>query len=271
MHITITQADGQAQGVAIGTVRLQWITKSGGIHQITTKNVIYVPNLFTNLISAPKMRHNGASFNSGNDTFTWMDDGEEFGSARLVGHHWLLNWSEPHLDTITPTSCASDYEQDSNDPMAFATSSEVLHSRLRHPGDQALIKTQSHSTGLEGTVAHRDGLCESCELGKSHRLVSRETQRRFDNVGDCLHMDSVGQITPVSASCNNTILNVMNNAAATRWADFLDGKEHVSEAAINKIKFVEQQSEKNVKKVRFDGGTEFFRMFLWYVTDSSMA
>ena len=129
---------------------------------------------------------------------------------------------------------------------------------MGHPNHQALAKTRNQTTGLEGKI--KQEICHECKIAKSHRIVSRKPQRRYEDVGKCLHIDCVGPVTPTLVNGNNTILNIMDNASACRWAKFLNGKANVSRAVIEHIQFLKRQTLRNVKAIRFDGGTEFYKM-----------
>lgn len=72
--VLVRQANGRVDAVAIGSVHLNWTRPDGSVRLIAMTNVLFVPDLFTSLVSIRKLHSKGIFFNTGNDIIYRMSD-----------------------------------------------------------------------------------------------------------------------------------------------------------------------------------------------------
>jgi len=66
----VQQGKGRIRVLGTGSIFMNFILTNGATEQIELKNVLYMPDLFTNLLSVPRLHRNGYCFNTGKGTIT---------------------------------------------------------------------------------------------------------------------------------------------------------------------------------------------------------
>lgn len=173
----VQQAHGCLNSPITGLVRLPWVTSDGSVRQVLLKEVMFVPKLFTSLLSISKLRENGFYFHTGDDSICNMIMEEEIGSARLVGQHWLFNWDRSLLDTTSPVRndvLETLPAMPHSTATVLATFVTIWHQRFGHLGFDNGFKTASMVDGLDIKKENLDHRYEACQLTTSHRHVNHK-------------------------------------------------------------------------------------------------
>ena len=252
----VTQGKGTIRVVAVGTVAQNWIRPDGSIHAITLLNALYVPELFTNLLSCNQMRSKGYYFHTGKDIICRMDDDFAIGSVNYTGRLWTIKMAPKQPLTDSQRSYAAVHQSIA---LPTACHEDIWHSRLGHVGRTTLKATAKATTGLEISAnTSPENVCETCALAKSHRHVNHQQIPRAKNPFDLVHVDVLGHITPMNPSGKRWILQLVDSTTRVRWAYAMKAKAEASQKLVEYVNFLEQHGHK-VKCFRFDCGREFFK------------
>ena len=82
------------------------------------------------------------------------------------------------------------------------------------------------------------------------------------DVGELIHTDLVGNISPISYGGSEYILTVLDDASGGSWVAFLKRKSDTAKAFIKILQFIKNKSNGPILRVRSDRGSEYFSEFL---------
>ncbi|MBW0555707.1 hypothetical protein O181_095422 [Austropuccinia psidii MF-1] len=99
--------------------------------------------------------------------------------------------------------------------------------------------------------------CNSCSLGKSHRLSFSGTLPTPLNVLDVVHMDLCGPISPASRGGNRYIFQIIDGHSRMRFVYPLSAKSECFESFVKFQSLVENLKGRTIKTVVSDNGGEF--------------
>lgn len=236
----IRQASGQIAAEAVGTVKLDWKHPDGTTHTITMTDVLYVPELFTNLLSAMKMRSRGVKFDSGDGVLYHMASNQAVGYTTQQYGHWLLCCSQIEPRTVLLTTAA------------------MWHRRLGHPSSDVLHKTVKATSGANVTEEDNDKrTCKVCELSKSHRQINHEHQESAKNPFELVYADVMGHITPTAATGDRWVLQLVDSATRACWAYPMKQKGEAANRLVEYMEYINKNTDRYVRRIRLDGGREF--------------
>ncbi|CAL9018585.1 unnamed protein product [Prunus brigantina] len=120
--------------------------------------------------------------------------------------------------------------------------------------------------------SEKEGVCEGCVYGKSHREpFENEKPWRAKNPLELIHTDVYGPMQNESIGGNRYFITFIDDYSRMCWVYFLINKSSVI-SVFKKFKaFVELQSGFNLKKLRSDRGGEYTsHEFLEYCSDLGM-
>lgn len=211
--------------------------------EIVVNDVLHVPGLSANLLSVHHIASKGNSvlFDSKGCTIR-------------------------NADNEIVAMCESSngvYKLQSNDSVCLKTnhtvSSFTWHRRLGH------INLQSMKKMRDGAV---DGLnfneecaeiqnCETCAYGKQTRLPFARSERHSENVLDLIHSDLMGPMETISIGKSRYILSFVDDYSRKVFLYFLKEKSEVFYMFKAFKSLVENQTERKIKILRTDNGTEY--------------
>jgi hypothetical protein len=147
-----------------------------GNKDVIIKNVNYVPNLKTTLISSKELTNKGWSiYFKGNKANLSHSDNKLFLKANWAFNAYYLNltinWDklEPLLYKVEPINTNNDIK----DPNTSKDILDLYHSRFLHLSKDYLLKTIDHSNGLKHIKSSKDlDNCDSCYFGKFKQKIS---------------------------------------------------------------------------------------------------
>ncbi|KAK8953905.1 hypothetical protein KSP39_PZI002955 [Platanthera zijinensis] len=146
------------------------------------------------------------------------------------------------------------------DAAVAATSDEdsslLWHARLGHMSERALIEL--HKKGiLKGVKTCKLDFCETCVLGKQHRVKFVTSSKRSKQMLEYIHSDVWGPAPESSLGGAKYFVTFIDDFSRKVWIHFLKNKSEVFEKfKIWKTK-VEKQTGKKVKYLRSDNGDEY--------------
>jgi len=97
----ITTAGGLILAISIGNARFDLLNSAGNKIEIVLKNCLYVPSLFTNLMSLKKLVANKVHFSTKSHVLIFND--KVIANLKITESSWLVNWSR----SIKPSTVAT--------------------------------------------------------------------------------------------------------------------------------------------------------------------
>ncbi|KAI5328021.1 hypothetical protein L3X38_027417 [Prunus dulcis] len=149
----------------------------------------------------------------------------------------------------------------------------IWHRRLGHLNFASMKKMQQTQMVLGlPDFSEKEGVCEGCVYGKSHREpFENEKPWRAKNPLELIHTDVCGPMQNESIGGNKYFITFIDDYSRMCWVYFLRNKSSVI-SVFKKFKvFVELQIGFNLKKLRSDRGGEYTsHEFLEYCSDLGM-
>ena len=235
---------------------------------ITLHDVLYVPNIGTNLLSVAKAVDHGHNLVfsptgcqiQGTRTRARIDGVRE-------GNIYLLRAKKFALATLS--------NQDT------AVSSEVWHRRLGHRdfGTAAQGIIQKAVVGMNVQQGDRmairevvDRVCETCAGGRQHRETMTGTREKAQNLLECIHSDVCGPMQTMAISGERYFATFVDEASGRIAVTLLTNKHQVLENFAIYRRRAEKDTGKNIKKLRTDGGGEYVnKKFTAYLEEAGIA
>ena len=151
---------------AFGEVQINIPALGGTIWKVTLKEVCYIPNFMTNVVSGTILREKGVRFDDGQ--MRLHANGKTLGLVKHVHRKDVLE------DNTTIKN--DDYF---GSALAVAKSGTAVewHRLLAHANDEIIQHLHAAAEGVKitGGTAPKTHECEVCALSKMHRIVSRST------------------------------------------------------------------------------------------------
>ncbi|MBW0536725.1 hypothetical protein O181_076440 [Austropuccinia psidii MF-1] len=227
-NISIATGDANSTLMAcgIGTVNLICNSKV-----ITLKNCLYVPRLKCNLVSLLELFKNQLKIHRQNNNFILQSKSKIIFDGNITNRLIYINYCLPKsLLTLNNNI------------------STLWHNRMGHPCHSVL-----KYMGL--TVNTLD--CEICQMNKSHQLPYSSQFEEVKFTLDCLHLDLVGPISPVSLSGCAYFLTMIDQSTGFKIVKFLKRKSKTFEHFLSARRLMENKHEGKLKKIVSDQGGEF--------------
>lgn len=152
------------------------------------------------------------------------------------------------------------------------SSLKVWHERLGHIGVNAIRETVKKNL-VDGVrlINDDDFLCESCQIGKSHRLpFLKNTPPRDIKVGEFIHTDVVGPMQEPSLGRSCFYVNFKDHTSGFRCVYFMKHKSDVFEKFQEYEAMIRNKFGRSIKTLRIDNGKEYIIYddecfgFSWY-------
>lgn len=244
----------------------------------TISNVFYVPNLTTNLLSVSALVNKGfrVVFSSGRCRI--LDNGTVVATATLCDGVY-------RLDTIESLSCnlsmkchvfpslANPGSVERGEPVARDKSAisamnadvdsakvtqQVWHRRLAHLNHRSMeLMRKGMVTGIsyDNSVVEK---CVACVEGKQTRSsFPKASSNRATEVLELVHSDLCGPMPGRSFSGAKYFITFIDDYSRKTFVYFIKNKDEVFEIFKAWKVLVENQTNKKLKKIRTDNGTEY--------------
>ncbi|KAL0424086.1 UNVERIFIED_CONTAM: Retrovirus-related Pol polyprotein from transposon TNT 1-94 [Sesamum radiatum] len=225
--------------MADGTIRN---TEGKGVIKLNSgegsciKDVLYVPDLDSNLLSVGQFLREGYSL-----LF------EDFSCTVFTDK------TKKNLLLKVPMSRNNMF------PLVIRDENWLWHHRYGHLNFKSLslLSNQNLVDGLP-MITHIDAVCESCVVGKQHRdSFPKNSNKRASEVAELIHADVCGPMQTPSLNNNRYFVVFVDDFSRMTWVYFVKEKSEVF-SIFRKFKAsIEKQSENAVKVLRTDRGGEF--------------
>ena len=240
-----------AIGTSIGTITLTILGKDDIETELKLNDVIYAPNMTSNLFSL------AATYDRGFETRITPGYGLRiFHRETLVATTVRVHGGLFRLRTTTDSYTIVARQAPETTPELDIN---IWHRRMGHLGEDYVRKLARMADGVEIKVRTTVGVCEPCLEGKQHRQPSHKLATRAKEPLELIHSDLCGPIDPTTYGGTNYYLLFTDDY--TRMTRIYLLKKKSSACVLEKFKEykseVEKQSEKLIKRLRTDGGGEY--------------
>ena len=244
------------QGIGIGTIR--WSNPKLNVN-FRIEDVLYVPDLGQNLISVHRIAQKGIDI-------IFTEDLCEFRKAE----------NQKLCSTARVKKGCSQYELDGfvvkSENAAIAENIlnlDLWHQQLGHVSKDTL-KNMFCKGVIEGLHLEKDckiKLCESCIAGKQTReKFPKDGGTRATELLEIVHSDVCGPMPVRSLGGNKYFVTFIDDFSRYGAVYFIKEKNQVLPCFKEYVSMVKRQTEKKVKVLRSDNGTEYvnkdFDLFL---------
>ncbi|KAL0319039.1 UNVERIFIED_CONTAM: Retrovirus-related Pol polyprotein from transposon TNT 1-94 [Sesamum angustifolium] len=210
-------------------------------------DVMYIPNLRTNLFSVGQMMEKGYTLHFGGDSCIIYDNKDKtlkIAEVRMKEHRCF----PIHLQYMGRTAMKAQEDQ-----------SWLWHRRLGHFNFQGLkiLHQKKMMTDLPQIQAV-EGACEACLQGKQHKKpFPSGTSWRAKAVLELIHTDVCGPMRTPSHEQNRYFILFIDDYSRMTWVYFMREKSEVFKVFKKFKNLVEKQSGRSIKVLRSDRGKEY--------------
>ena len=266
-----------------GSISMAWRTPTGINCMVDMVDVLYTPDLFTNLLSASKLRASGLYITTKDYTIRRIANDSIIGQAPLIGKDlfqldvaYVIPLAGDRIGYAAPLTIqkqdafvgapALEAEPNSEEIISEAITtaskedaSESLikwHRRLGHLGRAAQVKIMSTISGVQLPDPSEKITCEACMLGKSKKQISRARMTRALSVFELVHADTA-HITPNGINGATGFSSLTDDYSRHRNIDINAQKSDAFQHLINYQKRIKNQYGRGIQRLRIDNGREY--------------
>lgn len=210
--------------------------------EITMNNVLYIPDLACNLLSVHKIVQKGNTVKFDKKGFTITND-----------HNKVLfsGKAENGVYPIKETKCLSLLCGREVDAITW-------HRRLGHLSYGKMLDLQKGKFGVVCSNSETEiKNCSVCAFGKQTRKPFKKSESVTSEILELVHSDLVGPMETQSIGKSRYILTFIDDFSRKVFVYFLKSKEEVLIKFSEFKQMVETQTERKVKAIRTDNGTEY--------------
>lgn len=246
----------------IGTNKVMVDDNKGKTIHVTMDDVIYVPNLRSNLLSVTKLIQRGLIVNfMDNEVKICKENNEIITTGKRLDNHFVLHMTPIIAGNKIECNSVSVNDTSSNNVTSEKFSGDMAnmwHRRLGHVNNkyiQRLVKERL-ADGINKEIG--DINCEACKVCKLSRKPHKSVKyEQSDEILDLLHMDICGPMPIESIGGSRYILLIIDDYSGMYFTYFLKNKSDtfsIFQVFNEKCKNI---MKKRVKRIRTDNGTEF--------------
>lgn len=225
-----------------GQVSLKVQNNKNEYKTILFRNVLYVPELATNLISVSQIIKNGGQVKFNNKGCLILNQNKEVvATASLINNMYRLNISNEFA-----------YISDVNEQDPY-----LWHQRMGHLNFPDLKKIEQNTKGIISLKKTEDIICVTCLESKQTRFPFKSQGTRAKNLLELVHSDICGPMETISLGGARYLLTFIDDFSKKVYVYFLHKKSEVSQTFKEFKRLVENQLECNIKCLRTDNGLEY--------------
>lgn len=229
--------------VGVGSIRIRM---HDGVVR-TLKDVRHVPELRKNLISV------GALDSGGCKIVTWNGVKEVVRDSLVVMKGIRQRNLYKLLGTTVTGSAAVGADGTGSNPGDYT---RLWHRRLGHMSEKGLDLLCKKGL-LKNLKKPCMDFCEHCVYGKAHRVQFASSKHRSRDILDYVHTDVWGPATVTSKGGSRYYVTFIDDHSRYAWIYFLKHKNEVFDTFKKWKAMVENRTEKKLKTLRSDNGTEY--------------
>lgn len=238
-----------------GTCKVSFVNENGDVSAATLSNVLYAPNIPSNLISVKKLMSDGYKLIFDNDKCEIELNGEQVAVADEI--NGLFTLRQQHV--INACTNEKQKEKQSTIEKHKQCCLHELHRLFGHR-DPAAIKAM-HKKGLIHGIdlidCGKEFQCEVCLEAKTTRLPFQTSQHKSKNVLDIVHSDVCGPMQTESTGKKRYLLTLIDDYSKYTVVYFLRQKSEVHQKIEEYVAMVNNKFNRYPKILRSDNGGEY--------------
>ena len=229
----------------VGDIKLLAIQKNQEDIEIVLKEVMYVPELWTNLFSVGQALKKG--WKLGNDEEVIFLEK----SGTTLKFDKVIKTPRGSLVGVEMIPCNKISFLDETKRKKF--NAEYLHQMLGHTNKRTEVSTANYyNWEIEGTTS----VCEQCAKAKAkQKNLNKVTEERSKEVGERLFFDITPMKHPSYGGSRNWLL-ILDDYSDYTWSFFLKEKSDLAECMVDFIQDLEAKHDIKVKNIRCDNAGE---------------
>jgi transposase InsO family protein len=244
--VTVANGD-KLPVVGKGNLRFRFPVQ-GGFRIGTLSDVLYIPQIQRNLISGPCMDKKGYLIKfQGGKCNVCLPSGEELLSGGLTDQGlYQMNISPKDESSLHVNVVFSNSEQYS-----------LWHRRMGHLHHASLkqLLTRNGIT-VSPTTGHLP--CESCVVGKMHKLpFNKKQEKRSTEILQLVHSDVCGPMEEVTHGGYRYFVTFLDDFSHVVVVYLLRSKSEVSDKLKEYYNMATTQHQRKLQRLRIDNGTEY--------------
>jgi hypothetical protein len=228
------------------------IQQDGGYMDIVLNDVLFVPDLWLNLISLTKaVKHKHISMESSGELITLIFTNEECGTTETLVFDKIHPTGSGQLLGVEIRPC----EEYAN--MVMLTQVlliyEDFHEKLGHPNEQVVNNTASHY-GFK--IKEKEHKCRYCALGKLKKLpIPKSITNKSTTRGERINID-ISSVAATSYGGAKYWLLIQDDYTDFLWSYFLKEKSQLPDTFMKWLNQIQKETKLTIKKVRCDNSGE---------------
>lgn len=226
----------------VGDIDINVLSKKDS-KTVTVKDVEFVPNLCTNLLSVRQMT-------KGNKVVTF--EGDSCKIADTQGNIIALGRVSNDLYRLL---CENEVP-DGGKVFTVSTNLNLWHRRLGHICNKRLNDVKEANIGVNFSEKE-DGPCSICAKGKQARKPYKEEGTRAKDILEIVHSDVVGPLNESSFSGSRFLVVFVDDFSRKVFAYPIKKKSEVFQKFVEFKNMAEKQTGRNIKIIRSDNGGEY--------------
>ena len=225
--------------------------RKSAANELMLRNVLYVPELKTNLISCSALCSDGHTVSFGRGGCSVMKDGSLVLQGIRDGGLYK-----------TASTFTEMHSSDSYVNLASSVTEELWHDRLGHAHIES-IRRLITSRAAVGLHLHKRGAsipsspCESCIAGKTVKRVKTFNPIRATAVGEVVHSDVCGSMSNSSLGGSRYFTTFIDEFSGFIRVYAISQKSEVSAKFREYQAWLERTCDCNLKCLKSDGGGEY--------------
>ncbi|KAG7302210.1 hypothetical protein JYU34_013686 [Plutella xylostella] len=240
-----------------GNVTINVPDEQGSVSKIQVRNVLYVPDLSTNLLSVSKIIKSGCKieFNE-SECNIFNQNGQNIAKAGLVSDLYKLITNEKKAQAF---------------PAVVDEDVCLWHQRMGHLNFTDTNKLPSCTTGVKLSPSKEDIKCISCIEAKQTRQSFPSEGSRATELLEVIHSDVCGPMQTASLGGARYFVTFIDDLSRKVFVYPIKSKAEVLEKFNEFKNLVENELNKKIKKLRTDNGKEYInRNFDSYLKKSGI-
>lgn len=214
---------------------------------VTLTGALCVPTLGVNLVSTPQITAKKGS--------CW--EGEH--QAKVFDPQGRLILLGSKVDGMYQLECTLPYMRNASVNSTDATDAHVWHQRFGHIGREAMRKLSAGGVvkGMPKLQKSHPTPCDVCDMAKQPRTSFPRSDSRAAEQLQVVHCDTMGPFPVRGLKDEAYVVTALDDFSGFAETILIRNKSEAASGLVNLLTRWETQTEKRVKVVRTDQGTEY--------------
>lgn len=213
----------------------------------TLEDVLFVPNLATNLLSIGKVVDKGISTVFRGDKVTFAKNNRTIATGnKLQNKLYIMNIAARNEENTSALFCQAQ------------RSLEEWHKTFGHASKDRILKLQNDKDlGIKVKGSKEEPDCSDCPAGKARHVSHPSRSLRADAVGDIVFVDLGGPINQPSASGSKYYMLCKDKLSTYMYIYLLEDKTQTCLSLAQLLAKFEIETGSSIKRIHSDNGSEF--------------